>query len=164
MAIHKYLFFIEENQVMVYCYNEKKGEFKYEKNEGEERFPLSKDFWAWWKEAASFNRNNDSVDFCFICDKICDYINHDFNKADKSIWEKSVIQKFFMTQIKYSHIRLKNEEQIIIKSYDKENTMFSDNSIRIFYTNLYKESEKSSEGISPLCEYFRNKIENENSN
>lgn len=173
MVIHKYLFFVEEDQVMVYILNGK--EFDCETNQGEKRFPVSNDFWDWWIEAASFNKENDCVDFCFISDRNYDFINHNFYKAEESIWKNSIIEKFFMTKIEYSQIRLKNEEQTITKSYHKGNTPFSDNSIRIFYTNIYlenksrnklnvdKNTDENDEEISDLARYFINKTKQENS-
>lgn len=170
MIIHKYLFFVEENQVCVYYYNQEKREFKCETNQGEKRFPISSDFWNWWIEASSFNKQNDCVDFCFISDKNYDFFKHNFNKANKSIWTNSIIEKFFITEIEYSHIRLKNEEGTIIKSYDKGNKAFSDNSIKIFFTNIHLDDIKekipesdNSEEISDFARYFRNKIKKEKS-
>lgn len=175
MVIHKYLFFVEEDQVMVYIFNEKNQEFICETNQGEKRFPISNDFWNWWIEAASFNKENDCIDFCFICDRNYDFINHNFCKAEESIWKNSVIEKFFMTKIEYGHIRLKNEEQTITKSYHKGNTPFSDNSIRIFYTNIYFKNksidklkvenniDENGEELSDLARYFINKSKQENS-
>lgn len=175
MMIHKYLFFGEEDKVMVYIFNEKNQEFSCETNQGEKRFPISDDFWKWWIETASFNKQNDCVDFCFISDRNYDFINHNFNKANTSIWKNSVIEKFFITEVEYSHIRLKNEEQTVTKSYDKGNNIFSDNSIRIFYTNIYLENksitklkvdnniDENDEELSDLARYFINKTKQENS-
>lgn len=176
MIIHKYLFFVEENQACVYSYNEEKREFKCETNQGEKKFPISNEFWDWWIEAASFNKQNDYVDFCFITDRDYDFINHDFNKVNKSIWKNSAIERFFMTEIEYSNIRLKNEEETITKSYEKSNGQFFDNSIRIFFTNILLDEkvnnsskcnrniEESSEEISDFARYFRNKIKEESGN
>lgn len=176
MIIHKYLFFVEEDQVCVYSYNEEKREFNCETNQGEKRFTVSNEFWNWWIEAASFNKQNDFVDFCFIYDRNYDFINHNFNKADKSIWKNSIIEKLIKTRLEYSHIRLKNQEESVTKSFDKGNNIFSDNSIRIFYTNIHldnkpnsipktdKNTEKNCEEISDLARYFINKSKQENSN
>lgn len=176
MVIHKYSFFVEDDQVCVYSYNEEKREFKCETNQGEERFNISSDFWNWWVEAASFNKQNDCVDFCFIYDKNYDFINHNFNKADKSIWKSTTIEKLIKTKLEYSHIILKNQEESVTKNFDKENNIFADNSIRIFYTNIHldnkksdisegdMEAEDSGEEISEFARYFINKSKQENSN
>ena len=67
-SVYRYLFFLYNGEVTVINF-EKHGQkkFCYEKREGEKCFPISDDFWDWWKRAAAYI-NGEPVDFCFLFD------------------------------------------------------------------------------------------------
>ena len=48
------------------------------KKDGEVDFPVTVDFWDWWKRAISYVEGKDEADFCFIYDKDYDLLHDEF--------------------------------------------------------------------------------------
>lgn len=169
MVVHRCLFLVENDNLKAYFYN--KGEKKFEiiKKQGEEVISIDDNVWEWWKEEASFNSEKDIVDFCIICDKDYDFLkNINFKNADKSIWKKDILERFFKEYIEYSNVCIINGEHLC--KFSKGNAMFADNSIKRFYTNIdlssksYRislQEKKYNDKTSVLAQFFMNKLKNE---
>ena len=77
------------------------GKLEYIKKEGEYEFPISVDFWNWWKKALSYLPDEDELDICFVYDKEYDLLSEEFymnaKKVEKneSIWNVEYIKTFF---------------------------------------------------------------------
>ena len=71
------------------------------KKDGEVDFPVTVDFWDWWKKAVSYIETRDEADFCFIYDKDYDLLHDEFLEninqvSDKdSIWDINYVKNFF---------------------------------------------------------------------
>lgn len=69
MKVFQYLFFLYQDTVTVIAYD-KYGEkkFSYITAQGEKKFPVTDDFWSWWKGQTSYI-SGELIDFCFIYDR-----------------------------------------------------------------------------------------------
>lgn len=145
-------------------------EFEVVTNLGENKFYLNCDFWMWWIEAASFNGNLDTCDFCFVCDKEYEVLNNipSSQFCDKSIWKNSLIERAIFERCEYKNIILtdgKNEVNLNTK-----NELFSKKDVKRFYTNIHLKNNKKSakasfsEDLTPLAAYFVNRIKEDNRN
>lgn len=166
-SVYRYLFFLYNGEVTVINF-EKHGQkkFCYEKREGEKCFPISDDFWDWWKRAAAYI-NGEPVDFCFLFDnREYSVLSHDFVQAESTCWTRKVVEDFFTGMQDFSHTSLVSEDGGELRI---ENTgqMFADNSVTVFYTNISLESSprtvvSESGDMTPFARYFRELLEEQN--
>lgn len=167
MKVYQYLFFLYKNTIMVIEYDSQRTEkFFYIKNQGEKMFPVTANFWDWWKSAVCY-LSSELTDFCFIYDKEYDIIFDDFvkntEKPKKSCWTENTVKTFLSTMLEYTHIVLIDCKENKIK-IDKSNVEFCDNTPKTFYTNMEYNGNKSNSDIttdeednkvSVLARYFR---------
>lgn len=166
-SVYQYLFFLYNGEVTVIGY-EKHGQkrFRYEKREGETHFPISDDFWDWWRKAAAYI-NGEPVDFCFLFDnREYSILSHDFLQAENTCWTRKAVEDFFTGMQDFSHISLISENGREVR-IDKADQMFADNTVTVFYTNIPLESSKKkmaseSGDMTPFARYFRELLEEQN--
>lgn len=164
--IYEYLFFIENEYVTVYQFLKGKKKFEYLKRDGSVSYPITKDFWEWWKRASDYVEEVDKLDFCFIYDTDNILISDPFLKnmdmvAEKSCWDKEAVKSFFNEMVENTHIELCLPDGKV-ESFDKENQLFGGalNVKKKFFTNIEIESSNDSvvmdkNGISPFALYFQ---------
>lgn len=135
MGIIKNLICIENNRASVIRLKSDKLEFV--KKDGEIDFPVTIDFWDWWKRVASYV-NGDAVDICFIYDKPYDLLQvNDITKnniinSDESSWKFEHIKSYFW-ELKPIYFNLQ------IVGLEQQECVISGNkgpACRSFYTNL----------------------------
>lgn len=169
--IHEYIFYIENGYVAVYRFF-KRREFRCLKRDGLIQFPVTEDFWNWWKTSAEYVEETDQMDFCFLCDQVENIIMSNVfldltNQVKKSCWNKKLIGKFFEEILENTHIEVcfSNGKSMRL---DKQNQLFNpmQNVKKIFYTNVgvetYDQDTKQIEGeMSLLASYYQEKIKKE---
>lgn len=169
MTVHRYLFWIENNMVRLYCYDEINKTFEIIRKQGEELISVNDDVLTWWKEEASFNSNKDTIDFCIVYDKEYEFLkNINLDNTEKSIWSKNLLEVFVNKFIEHSKIHLINGDSYC--DFNKQNSMFSDNDVKTYYTNIklsfsksessVKDSDNNGE-VSILAEFFIKKLKKE---
>ena len=135
MDIIKNLICLENNKASVIRLKEDKLEFV--KKDGEVDFPITVDFWEWWKNVVSYI-NGDSVDICFVYDKQYDLLlENDITKnniinSNNSNWEIEYIKQYFW-KLKPTYFNL-----VIVGPEQQEYALSGDNNVvaKRFYTNL----------------------------
>ena len=102
--IHQYLFFIDNQNVSSYKYDN--GKFQLIRYKGED-FCSTYDssYWKWWEESTSFIDSEDYVDFCFVGQDIADQYSN-YQTVEASSWDMETIKCFFSEYIKESNINL----------------------------------------------------------
>lgn len=126
---------LEKDRVSVIRLKDEKLE--YVKKDGEIDFPITIDFWDWWKRVVSYV-DEDSVDICFVFDKNYDLLlNNDVVKYNiintkKSSWRKEYIKSYFWT-LKPTYFNL-----VIVDPKEQEYVLNGDKKAfsKIFHTNL----------------------------
>ena len=153
MDIVKNLICLENNRVSVIRYKANKLEFV--KKDGEIDFPITMDFWEWWKRAVSYIEGEE-VDICFIYDKNYDLLQNDeiikknVLNSDESIWKIDIIKNYFWK------LRPKYFNLVIVSPNEQEFVLGRDNAdaARRFYTNLdfktYTPKKVSNENMASL--------------
>lgn len=117
----------------------KNGRLEFLKKDGEWEFPITLDFWDWWKKAISYI-DGDSVDICYIYDKDYDFLHEEFvenNNAlntEGSSWNLEYIKSYFW-KLKPTYFSIS-----IIGLSEQEYNLGGDGSTskyrKRFYTNL----------------------------
>lgn len=171
MKVYQHLFFLNKDMVTVAEYNNSEKEFSYIRNKGEEEFPVTEDFWQWWKEAVSYI-SGEITDFCFIYDKEYNILSDGFIKntqaSGESCWTESRVIQFLTKIPEYGNIILTDCNG---KTFPSENKAITGKNNETFYTNIeYKGRDRINtvpvkEGngnISPLAEYYRGIMVSEN--
>lgn len=171
--MYQYLFFLNNEKITVIEYDrEREKKFKYLSNKGEKTFFITDEFWEWWSNAVSYVEGQ-SVDFCFIYDKVYDISNDEFvrrlPKVQESCWTRLAIKNFLTTMLGYDDIILRDScgHELHVR---KSEYRHLDSSQKMFYTNMEYTQEDMSiaekrikEGeISPLAEYWRELLLSEN--
>lgn len=141
----KNIIFVENSNVSVIRL--KKDRLEFLKKDGEVEFPITVDFWDWWKMSLSYI-DGDEVDICYVYDKDYDFLSEEFiqnsnilNTEDSS-WNLGWIKEYFWklkpTYFNISIIGLNEQEYNL--GGDGSSTKFR----KRFYTNLnFKGNEKS---------------------
>jgi len=160
MDIVKNIICLENNKVSVI--RSKANKLEFVKKDGEVDFPVTVDFWDWWKRAVSYI-DGDSVDICFVYDKDYDLL-HDNGiiaknilNSEESSWKVEHIKSYFW-ELKPTYINL-----LIVGPEEQEYSLGGDKGVtsRRFYTNLSFKSyapkksvseNASSENIEPVSE------------
>lgn len=174
--VHKYLFVVHKEKVSVLSYNEQLNQLRFEKNKGEKTFPVEEKFWEWWIRTASFDFEQDKVDFCFLYDIPSDIMDNEFEYVEKSTWTYNQIKLFFEKMTTYEKVKIRNlnsdweSEVLIDQSNQKEGKEI------LFYTTLEDNFEEDScnneesinekedinkEELSPLARLFIEQMEQE---
>ena len=183
MAMIKNIIFVEKSIVSVIRL--KKDSLEFLKKDGEIEFPLTVDFWDWWKRSLSYIEGN-KVDICYIYDKDYDFLCEEFvqevnvlNTVESS-WNLGWIKEYFW-KLKPTYFNISimglNEQEYSLGG-DGSSTKFR----KRFYTNLnFKEEQRSDfdnqgadslnnyapsvlideDYVSPIAEYFRDMIRRE---
>lgn len=135
MDIVKNLICLENNKASVIRFKSDKLEFI--KKDGEIDFPITIDFWEWWKRVVSYI-DGDSVDICFVYDKNYDLLqendvtrNNIINSEDSS-WKVEHIKSYFW-ELKPTYLNL-----VIVGAEQQEYSLCGDKvtASRRFHTNL----------------------------
>ncbi len=156
-VVHEHLFFVKDNQVTVYRFWKDKEKFEHLRRDGSITYPITEDFWEWWKEAVDYSEDSekeedsDQVDFCFIYDKENILISDSFlenvvKKKEESLWNRKVIRAFFEEIVESTHVELHYANDKV-ECFDKKIILFAPdgNQKKIYYTNLMTEMESSKE-------------------
>lgn len=177
----KNMIFLEKNNASVIRHRGDKLEFI--KKDGEVDFPITIDFWEWWKRAVSYV-NGDKVDLCLIYDKEYDLLQDSFlgnlEKVSKeeTVWNEEYIKSFFW-ELKPTYFN------VCLSGPDGENFYLEDNNNPIqqkrYYTNIILDTKKciakekeenpkkenkalnpiDENDISPIAKYFVDLIHSE---
>ena len=135
MDIVKNIICIENNRASVIRY--KAGKLEFVKKDGEVDFPITIDFWEWWKRAVSYI-DGEMVDICFVYDKSYDLlqdneiVEKNILNSETSSWKIEHIKSYFW-ELKPTYINLTivgPDEQEYILGGEKGAAS------RRFYTNL----------------------------
>ena len=108
MDIVKNLICLEKDQASVIRFRSDKLEFI--KKDGEIDFPITIDFWDWWKKVVSYV-DGDEVDLCFVYDKNYDLLQNDeiltnnVINSEKSSWKIEHIKSYFW-ELKPTYVNL----------------------------------------------------------
>lgn len=145
------------------------------KRDGEVDFPVTVDFWEWWKKALSY-LPDDELDICFVYDKEYDLMNNDFYKdalkvnTEDSVWNIKYIKNYFW-KLKPTYFNI-----TLIGANSQEITWSCGNGKKCFYTNINIElneanhansqgktdsDEIDEDNISPIAKYFIDLIRKE---
>lgn len=133
------MIYIEKDMISVVRLKGDKIEFV--KQDGEIDFPVTTDFWDWWKRAVSYI-DNDMVDICIVYDKDYDILQHNILKNnivnfENSTWSIEQIKEYFWN-IKPTYFNISitgiNKQEYIISKKDEMNC-------RKFFTNIYIEEK-----------------------
>lgn len=135
MDIIKNLICLENDKASVIRFKSDKLEFI--RKDGEIDFPITIDFWEWWKRVVSYV-DGDPVDICFVYDKNYDLLlENDVTKnniinSDDSSWKIEHIKSYFW-ELKPTYLSL-----VIVGLEQQEYVLSGDRSAasRRFYTNL----------------------------
>lgn len=135
MDIVKNLICLENDKASVIRLKADKMEFV--KKDGEIEFPITIDFWDWWKRVVSYI-DGDPVDICFVYDKQYDLLSeNDINKnniinTEGSCWKVEHIKSYFW-ELKPTYINI-----VIVGAEQQEYVLGGEKSAasRRFYTNL----------------------------
>lgn len=104
--IHKYLFFIEGEEIQSYKFDKDKIEII--KHKGELTCNLTeKLFWSWWEKVNSYISSEDFIDFCFIGNVSFDFFKRSYKSVEFSEWNIEKIRMVFNEYIKYSSLKLR---------------------------------------------------------
>lgn len=170
MNLRKLLFYIDNNKIKSYIFNNEKYELISYK--GEEYYSNDIDsFWDWLEKSISLSKK-DVIDICVISNNdLLNFKKISYNFIEKSTWNYEEI-KLFLPEINHSGILLSNNN-IDKKITNKINT-FSDylnkkqfNSLFNLFTippsNLFTEKENNNPEIVEkkgiLSEYYKKKTE-----
>jgi len=170
MDYKKCLFYIDNDKIMSYIFNNKNYELLL--NKGEDCFIGNINlFWEWWEKSICLSKNT-ILDFCFISNnKLFSTEITKYNFIEKSTWNYEEITDF-IENIKYSKIKISNnniEKKFMIKAnsladyYDNSNTEIYFDLFTIPQSNVFTEKnpEKNEfvkeKGI--LSEYYKKKTE-----
>lgn len=137
MAVHRYLFFAENDNLKVYLYHQEDKFFEPLKKLGEEVISIinSNEIFTWWKEEASFNSERDTTDFCLIYDKDYDFIEEfNFNQPNKTVWSKGVLNYFLDNYTDYSNVELIHNDNTY--KFSRANKNFTDYAVKKLHTNV----------------------------
>lgn len=135
MDIIKNLICLENDKASVIRFKSDKLEFV--RKDGEIDFPITIDFWEWWKRVVSYV-DGDPVDICFVYDKNYDLLqendvttNNIINSEDSS-WKIEHIKSYFW-ELKPTYLSL-----VIVGLEQQEYVLSGDKGAasRRFYTNL----------------------------
>ena len=135
MEVIKNLICFEKDKASVIRLKSDKMEFV--KKDGEIEFPITIDFWDWWKKVVSYIEG-DFVDICFVYDKNYDLLqesevisNNIINSKDSS-WKIEHIKSYFW-ELKPTYINL-----VIIGAEQQEYDLSGHKGAtsKRFYTNL----------------------------
>lgn len=170
MEVYQYLFFMDNGFITVITYNKNNStKFSCVTREGEKTFPVTEDFWEWWKDAVCYIEGG-AMDFCFIYDIEYSILSASFIKdaikPAKSFWTYNRIMGFLKAMPEYAYINLTDCKGKIFPLPGSPS--------KAFYTNIeYKYKNKNninimpvnedSNNISPLAEYYRELMVSENS-
>jgi hypothetical protein len=104
--IHKYLFFIDGEEIQSYKFDKDKIELiKYK---GELACSLNDQwFWSWWEKSSSYISSEDLIDFCFIGTINSDFFKLSYKTVEVSEWRVEKIEMVFNEHIKYSSLKLR---------------------------------------------------------
>lgn len=166
MEVYKYLFFLDNGRITVITYNKNNSKkFSCVTKEGEKEFPITEDFWEWWKDAVCYIEGG-VMDFCFIYDIEYSILSAGFIKnaikPAKSFWTHNIIEEFLKAMPEYAYINLTGCNG---KLFPLGNiNILTSNTAKMFYTNIeYKgmnnvkavTGKKENSIVSPLAEYYR---------
>lgn len=142
--VYRYLMVFEEGQVTVVEYSAGTREkIRYVTNQGERVFPVSGDFWTWWKNAVSY-LEGEPVDFCFLYDRDYEVLRHGFGIASNTCWNERVIEAFVNEMLDYPRVILTlgdGKKRTITKS----KRIFSERNEKEFFTNICLDSKEEEE-------------------
>jgi len=145
MDIVKNLICLENDRASVIRLRSDKLEFV--KKDGEIDFPITIDFWEWWKRVVSYI-DGEPVDICFVYDKNYDLLQansiaeNNVINTEESSWKVEYIKSYFW-QLKPTYINL-----VIVGAEQQEYALGGDKGAisRRFYTNLnFEVSDESNE-------------------
>lgn len=135
MDIVKNIICLENDRASVIRLKSDKLEFV--KKDGEIDFPITLEFWDWWKKVVSYI-DGDAVDICFVYDKKYDLLqdnkilDNNIINSEESVWRIEHIKSYFW-ELKptYLHLAIVNpdNQEYILGSAESSN-------IRRFSTNL----------------------------
>lgn len=160
MDIVKNIICLDNNTVSVIRFRANKLEFV--KKDGEVVFPVTVDFWEWWKRVVSYIEN-DPVDICFVYDKNYDLlqdneiISKNIINSEESSWRIEHIKSYFW-ELKPTYLNL-----LIVGPEEQEYSLGGDKGVAShrFYTNLSFKSfapknsvseNRSSDNLDPVSE------------
>lgn len=144
MDIVKNLICLENDRASVIRFMTDKLEFV--RKDGEVDFPISIEFWDWWKRVASYI-DGDPVDICFVYDKNYDLlkendiIKNNIINSPKSRWKIEHIKSYFW-ELKPTYLNLvivgpKQQEYPLNASHDTVSRRFQTNlNFRTFNSSL----------------------------
>ena len=135
MSVLKGLFLIYSGNISVFLKNHSKDKYENITFMGESRFSVKEFNWNWWAESVGYNSVNDTVDFCFICDK-ADFTlpDYKFSDIDESNWDIYDVVSFLSTQvdIKNLSIRNVNSGEVYFGNENSENLFFTNSDLGVF--------------------------------
>lgn len=133
--VYQYLMLFEKGQVTVADYERKRGKgVAYITREGEKTFPVTDDFWSWWKDAVSYIAG-EPVDLCILYDRDPGILEHHMETVKASAWNREKVEEHIMEMTDYSLVGLVTADgrELLFKRRDQ---MFSDHNAAGFFTNL----------------------------
>lgn len=154
MDIVKNIICLENDRASVIRLKSDKLEFV--KKDGEIDFPITLEFWDWWKKVVSYI-DGDAVDICFVYDKKYDLLqdnkilNNNIINSEESVWRIEHIKSYFW-ELKptYLHLAIGNpdNQEYVLGSAESSN-------IRRFSTNLAFKISKVGIEETMECEGMR---------
>ena len=143
----KNLICLENNKVSVIRLKDDKLEFI--KKDGEIEFPITADFWEWWKRSVQYILG-EQIDLCFVYDKNYDLLNerevlqNNIINTEASEWKVEHIKSYFW-ELKPTYLNITivgiNQQEYILGTTD------STINTRKFCTNLEFEANISGKGV-----------------
>ncbi len=143
--VYRYLILFEKGQVTVADYERKQGKgMAYITREGEKTFPVTDDFWSWWKDAVSYIAG-EPVDLCILYDKDPGILEHHMETVKVSAWNRENVEEYIMAMTDYSLIGVVTADgrELMFKKRDQ---MFSDHTVAGFCTNLSLDMREEERG------------------
>ena len=115
----------------------KSDNLEFIKKDGEIEFPITIDFWEWWKRVVSYIEG-DYIDICFVYDKNYDLLQeneitrNNIINFENSSWKLEHIKSYFW-ELKPTYINI-----VIVGSEEQEYALNGGKGVisRRFYTNL----------------------------
>ena len=168
--LYKYLFFKENNKIMIFHYRE--DSFELIRYQGEDYYlgDLAS-FWEWWEKTSSFLASQHQVDFLFLTDDNNFNLKKEYSSVKESSWSLEELKEFLALYSPYSKIRLKQGEsssKLSIK-FEKLADKYRDEVEAILYLITFPKKElleqknetiieeiKGGE-LSPLAKFYREK-------
>ncbi len=160
--VYRYLMVFEEGQVTVAEYSASTREkIRYVTNQGERAFPVSEDFWTWWKNAVSY-LEGEPVDFCFLYDRDYKVLHHGLVMSSDTCWNEKIVESFVNEMMDCPQVILTLDDGRR-RTITKRRTVFSERQDKKFFTNVsfdWKEDVGcvKETKVSPLARFCREKL------